>query len=106
MPATAWATDTAPETVHERLVGRDAELDLIGRFLADCCEIEPTAEIEAGTLWLAFCTWAEANHERTGTQTAFGRQLTERGFETRRQAKVRKRQGLELLPDDAAGVTR
>ena len=97
----------APEAVTNATREYRTDMDLIGRFLADCCEIKPDAEAEAGALWLAFCTWAEANHERTGTQTAFGRQLTERGFETRRQAKARKRIGLQLLdadgPDDGQG---
>ncbi len=96
----------APTAVTTATHEYRTDMDLIGRFLADCCEVNPTAEVEAATLWSAFCTWAEANHERTGTQTTFGRQLTERGFDTTRQAKVRKRRGLTLLPDNGAEVTR
>jgi putative DNA primase/helicase len=89
----------APAAVSAATDGYRVEQDLLGRFLAERCEIDPRAEVQAADLWDAYCKWAEANRERTGTQTSFGRELTERGHEGAKHGGNRTRRGLRLRPE-------
>jgi phage/plasmid-associated DNA primase len=57
--------------------------------------------VRAGVLYHAYKRWAEASGEYVQTGTAFGRKLTERGFEKREGMTGVVRYGLALLDEDA-----
>lgn len=69
-----------------------ADEDLLGRFIEECCHVVKQAAIPATQLYGEYTKWSEQNGERPISQTAFGRALSERGFEKKRQ-----RNGIEWL---------
>ncbi len=57
-----------------------AESDILGGFLSECCVIGSEYTASASDLYTNYKAWAERNGEPVASQTAFGRQLGERGF--------------------------
>jgi len=53
-------------------------MDVLGNFMRECCEVKPHLRVKASDLYNAYIAWGG---EKTITQNAFGRLLTERGFE-------------------------
>lgn len=73
------------------------EMDTLGEFLDDCCVIEPTTRAQAGDLYRTFTTWADENGQRERlSQQAFGRRLSERGFDQARTGAARWWLGLGI----------
>jgi len=73
------------------------EMDTLGAFIDDACELNPAATVNAADLYLAYTTWCEINGERFPlTQTAFGRRLTERDMPSHRNGAQRLRRGITL----------
>ncbi|MHB9038899.1 MAG: phage/plasmid primase, P4 family [Armatimonadota bacterium] len=55
------------------------DMDVLGGFLAECCEFERQASVTAKDLYSAYCRWAEDNKEKPLSQRWFGLRLSERG---------------------------
>jgi putative DNA primase/helicase len=72
------------------------DMDVLGEFIAECCEALPDASVSAGALYGAYAKWCERNGERAMTKHALGRRLSERGFENRRTSSARLWTGLKL----------
>ena len=62
-----------------------AEQDVLGGFLADCCEIGPRYAVPAATLFDRYTQWCEENSEEPVKKDTFRRMLIARGF-----AKIRE----------------
>ncbi|MEZ4330424.1 MAG: phage/plasmid primase, P4 family [Myxococcota bacterium] len=60
------------------------ESDLFGEFLDERCTVEPGRFASSRALYDAFREWAKAAGEESMTRTAFGKKLTERGFDKAR----------------------
>jgi putative DNA primase/helicase len=81
--ALAWQRDglQAPGIVTAATSEYEHDSDPLGRFIAEACELEPTAEIGAKELYEHYKKWAEAHgltdRERL-TSTMFGRKIAER----------------------------
>jgi len=94
-----WGSDglRPPNAVVAATEAYREESDTVGRFLAECCKLEPTAVTSAGSLYNAYRTY-------TGTAslsaTAFGKELTRRNFDSIKSGTVR-RIGIRLLPDSS-----
>ena len=93
----AWqdrGLDTPADVVAATSAYR-SESDLIGQFIAECCEVRADAEIPAGALYDAYRVWAEAAGDKPMNGTVFGRSLTDRGYrkDTKRKAS---RHGIRL----------
>jgi putative DNA primase/helicase len=56
---------------------RSAE-DVLGAFLDECCDLEPSARVLVSALYDVFRLWAERSGERDMTKRAFGDALEER----------------------------
>jgi putative DNA primase/helicase len=69
-----------PEEVREATEEYREEMDPVGRFLAELCVMEDRAACDATPLHRRFVHWAEQAKEEVLSQTAFGRELSERGF--------------------------
>lgn len=92
----------APGAVAEATASYRAESDLLGTFLAEHCITGPHFHVYATELfeaWRAYC--ADENRD-AGSQTSFGKTLTERGFERGRSGRKLYR-GLALTADDDDG---
>lgn len=83
------------------------EMDTFGRFLRECCETGPELSESAGQLYAAFERWATRSGEHSVTMTAFGRKLSERGFDVRKSGhdNAKRRFGLRLLADSSDPFT-
>lgn len=80
-----------------------AEMDVLGDFLEECCELDPAAKVLASELYGAYRRWAEAAGADAINQTLFGRLLNEHGLEAQKATsgpnKDRKeRLGVRLRP--------
>jgi putative DNA primase/helicase len=89
-----------PAAVSAATAAYRAESDLLGAFLAECCEEDdPKAEVQAGPLYKAYVDWAEKNGEKPVTGTMFGRRMTERGIDKYKDRKHRVNYiGIRLAP--------
>jgi len=75
-----------------------AEMDVLGRFLGDCCHLEPRARVTKAALYEAYERWGGDL-----TKRKFGDALRERGFEDGRgsgNAAIWK--GIGQLTDDSS----
>ena len=77
--------------------------DKIGRFLIECCELDPDGLTSSSALFRAYCDWCRTENINSpgGTQT-FARSLVERGFEKTKNRKGAFFKGLKL--DDEGGL--
>ncbi len=79
----AWqreGLDTPTDVVNATDAYRE-EMDSLGDFLAECCDVAPAGEAAAGELYKAYGEWCEANGEHPLGKRNFGLRLSERGFE-------------------------
>ena len=76
-----------PAEVLEATRAYRAAEDLVGRFLAECCEIREGLEVQAAVLYDNFCWWYshEVSRKREFSNTRFGEALGKKGF-----AKIKK----------------
>ena len=88
------------EAVRVATEGYRAEQDVLGAFLADCCELGPRYTVSVGALYDAYARWAERNGEEPLNKNTFSMRLTARGFTKERRAVVTRERiwrGLRLL---------
>lgn len=72
----------APVEVVQATQDYRSEMDVIGAFLDDRCQVTETARATAKELYEAYTSWCEAQGERVISQRAFGSQLGDRGFDS------------------------
>jgi putative DNA primase/helicase len=86
-----------PEAVQAATASYRAEMNRLGDFLSDCCELVPGASARVGDLYQTYKYWCEKGNEEALSQTAFGRELSGRGFPEHPTARSpRCRVGLRL----------
>jgi putative DNA primase/helicase len=90
-----------PEEVRAATQAYQSEMDVLARFLEDCCVVAPDAQAGAGDLYRAFKQWCEQTGEPAQKQTWFGRRMAERGFEAVRSSNARLWKGVSLVTHDA-----
>lgn len=89
-----------PESVMAIVQEYRAESDLIGQFVEDACVCNPNAQVKAGILFDNYVKWCERRHEKSKTNTAFGRAITEReGIERREMSSGRMYWGIGIKTD-------
>jgi len=79
-----------PESVRRATAAYRAQSDVVGQFVTDECVADARCSTGATALFDAYRRWCEGTGERTLTQTAFGRRLTEAGYESGRTGTGRK----------------
>ena len=90
----------APEEVRKATGQYRSEMDVIGAFLQDECEIGPGHKDPFTTLYKRYEEWCEEGGERAETRRKFNARLKERGkFEARRSGPggANEWHGLRLL---------
>src|SRR5215217_4964573 len=96
----------APEEVRKATAGYRSEMDVIGAFLQDECEIGSEFKEPFTTLYKRYEEWCEDGGERAETRRKFNARLKERGrFEARRsgQGGSNEWHGLRLLKKQSSG---
>ncbi len=96
----------APEEVRQATGQYRSEMDVIGAFLKDECEISPAQKEAFTTLYKRYEEWCEEGGERAETRRQFNARLKERGrFEARRSGPggANEWYGLSLLKKQNSG---
>jgi P4 family phage/plasmid primase-like protien len=105
----AWQKDglPIPDAVRAATETYREDMDVLGSFLDTCCVVRAGAVDAADRLFAAFEKWAEENNERDASQTKFGTQLKDRGFEKSRDSKTGRIiwKGLAVKEEYAKTVT-
>lgn len=73
-----------------------AEQDVLGDFIKEKCERDPTFSEPARTLYSAYHDWCRDSGEKALSKKGFGQQLEERGFLGNRTGRERLRRGIRL----------
>jgi putative DNA primase/helicase len=94
----AWRDEglPMPDEVKAATAEYKHEQDTMQPFIEDRCNIDKTNHAKASELYTAYKAWAEINGERAMTNTAFGRELSERGFEKKRDMNGNNYAGIAL----------
>lgn len=89
----------APEEVKAATDDYREEMDVLGEFLKDRCQVSPDAKVSSRDLFEAYSAWCEANGQEPVGQRAFISTLKEKGFKRGRVGHVGVRGwiGVELL---------
>jgi putative DNA primase/helicase len=87
-----------PECVLSATKSYRQEMDWLGQWIEEHCERDPTAIVPTSVLHSNYAQWSLENHGYTMKAPRFGRELSDRGFEKRKQGKdgVRCIVGLKL----------
>ena len=78
--AIAWQSEglTPTASMREMIKTYRKEMDIIERFVADCCEVEEGATVKASAIYQAYKKWALENSEHVYTNTKFGKELSKK----------------------------
>jgi putative DNA primase/helicase len=100
-----WLQDPhweAPE-VQAATEAYRADMDQVGRFLAECCVRTPTARVETRALFEAYEKWCEQTGENPLSRKTVGEQLRRLGIETRHSQSRYFYVGVGLLAEGREG---
>lgn len=86
-----------PAVVQAATAGYREEMDLLGEFVTDCCDVAPGLSERAAALYAAYERWAGQGH---ASQVVFAASLGERGFEKRHTMQGRVYSGLALKEEE------
>lgn len=78
------------------------EMDVLGLFLTERCEVNASAGESSSDLYAAYEDWAKKAGEKTVTKKAFGLALEERGFSRDRTKRRRMWKGLKLSTEPSS----
>ncbi len=94
----AWQRDGlgAPAEVEKATADYRAEMDVVGSFVEDCCEVGVGLSASSKDLYAGYCQWCEDNGEHPIPKRTFGQRLAERGFHDGKSGSVRLWRGLSL----------
>lgn len=73
----------APKIIKDAVANYKSEMDWMGQWLAECCEIKKGVECRASGLYANYKAWAELNGFGISSSRTLGLKLTERGFNKR-----------------------
>lgn len=86
-----------PPAVMDATNDYKVDSDIMGRFFSDCCVILPSLRAPAGTLYELFKGWYETEFNgEPMSGTAFGRRLTELGFQVEKVGGKKWRLGIGI----------
>jgi putative DNA primase/helicase len=89
-----------PPAVRDASAAYFTEEDLLGRWIEECCAVDPTSSQLVGELFANWKGWTDAARERAGSQKAFSQNLEKRDFVQARQGGTGKSifHGIALKP--------
>ncbi|EMF0159255.1 DNA primase [Enterococcus hirae] len=86
-----------PQSVLQASNEYRAEMDQIGQFVSECCEIGPGRTIAGGEIYKIYKEWAVENGEHVFNNTKFGRELSKR-YSKRKSHGIAIYEGITLKP--------
>jgi putative DNA primase/helicase len=87
-----------PRSVTDATEGYRHDMDIVGLWIEDRCELNPGSEIPTAVLHLDYKRWAETQVGFAMSTIAFARELSGKGFEPMKVGGSRGFRGLKLLP--------
>ena len=97
-----WLADglDEPEAVTLATSGYRAEVDIVGAFVGECCDLGDQHEIGSSELYKAYRQWCDERGEKPVGDQRFGERLSERGVGRRKGTKGKRlRSGIALRSD-------
>jgi putative DNA primase/helicase len=88
----------APDEVLQATEEYRADMDVLGEFIHERCEVEAGSETRASDLYRDYKGWSEKRGEYVESQKRFGTRLGERGFIRRPTRNGILYRGIGLLP--------
>ena len=94
----SWYRDGLPTPAAVQQANADyrAEMDSVGQFIEERCDIAVDASVSASTLYASYRFHSNDNGRSPVNPTAFGRTLTTRGFPADKRSGAKYRVGLNL----------
>lgn len=86
-----------PTAVREATEEYRQEQDVLGQFIEDRCAVDRAASVASESLYAVYSAWCESNGSGPVSTTAFGRRMSDRGFERGKFAGKRIWSGVRLL---------
>jgi putative DNA primase/helicase len=86
-----------PLAVKEATADYKDEMDMLGEFFADRCEVGEHYQATAGELFAAYESWCQSTGEPKQSQRWLGLRLKERGFEQSKSKHSRFWKGIGLI---------
>ncbi len=104
--ALSWQQDglQPPDVVRAATEEYRAEMDVLGAWIDDCCDVGHTQQSLAGELYASYQRWAESAGEFVMSQKALGLRLMERGFDSKRRNAGRTWYGIAVRPMTTTGM--
>ena len=95
--AIAWQSEglTPTASMREMIKSYRKEMDIIERFVADCCEVEEGATVRPGEFYQSYRRWALENGEHQYSSVKFGKEVQKR-FEKKTVKGKRFYKGVRL----------
>ena len=86
-----------PASIEAKRASYRKETDILGQWISERCELDPTAVTRQAELFENYRHWMmQENHKAAGSGTAFGRKLDSRGILRGENDKGRTVHGLRL----------
>ena len=96
--AVNWYRDGLPTPAAVRAANADyrAEMDTVGQFIEERCDVAADAAVSASTLYQSYRHHSNDNNRPPVSPTMFGRTLSTRGFPSEKRGGAKYRVGLKL----------
>lgn len=86
-----------PQSIIDATNEYRAEIDVIGTFISQHCNVGLNLEVGSALLFQEFSSFCRNMNHEPITSTLFGRELTRRGYSVKKN-NINFRQGLTLKP--------
>lgn len=73
------------------------EMDIVGRFIEECCVIGEDFLVKTGEIYDRYVSWCSNVRENALSATKFGRKMSEKGYDRSKSNGLRYYKGLGLL---------
>jgi len=79
---------TPPETIQKATMDYRKEMDVVGSFIEECCEVGSGLKIGATEIYKVYDKWAREMNEHNFSQTQFGKKMADRFKKTKSGGKM------------------
>lgn len=90
-----------PEEVIKATNDYRSEMDVLTRFVSDCCTTATQRGTKSSELYKKYAEWSKDNGEFALSQTKFSTRMQEKGFNKTRTSRGMVWEGIAIVDDDA-----